>query len=172
MKQAYLYKWTQKSTSKWYVGSRTAKNCHINDGYICSSKVVKPLIVENKDEWSREILAIGETNYIINLETAYLKLFDAKADLNSFNMHNGDGKFSVTGMKFGPQSESHKKKLSASKIGRVAWNKGKTGFKHSEESKEKIRLSRTGKKWDATTKLKISKTESETKQLKKKRVIQ
>lgn len=32
--QAFLYKWTHIPTQKWYVGSRTAVGCHINDGYI------------------------------------------------------------------------------------------------------------------------------------------
>ena len=34
--QAFLYKWTHIPTQKWYVGSRTAVGCHIDDGYICS----------------------------------------------------------------------------------------------------------------------------------------
>jgi hypothetical protein len=31
MSQAFVYKWTQISTNKWYVGSRTAKNCYVGD---------------------------------------------------------------------------------------------------------------------------------------------
>jgi hypothetical protein len=42
---AYVYKWTHIPTSKWYVGSRTAPGCHPDDGYICSSKLIK----ENHD---------------------------------------------------------------------------------------------------------------------------
>ena len=44
MTVAFLYKWIEISTDKWYIGSRTANGCHPTDGYICSSKIVKPLI--------------------------------------------------------------------------------------------------------------------------------
>lgn len=36
MTLAYLYKWTHTPSNKWYIGSRTKKKCHPNDGYICS----------------------------------------------------------------------------------------------------------------------------------------
>ena len=36
--QAYLYKWTNTTNKKWYIGSRTKEGCHPNDGCICSSK--------------------------------------------------------------------------------------------------------------------------------------
>jgi hypothetical protein len=47
--KAYLYRWTHIPSQKWYVGSRTGKGCHPDDGYICSSKIVKPMITENKN---------------------------------------------------------------------------------------------------------------------------
>jgi len=125
MTQAFLYKWTHKPTNKWYIGSRTAKNCHINDGYICSSKIVKPMILETKQEWNREILCIGMPKYIRDLEAELLDVLDAKADINSFNQHNGDGKFTTAGtirtresrqkqsnaMSGRSLSENHKKKI-------------------------------------------------------------
>lgn len=112
--QAYLYKWTHIPTKKWYVGSRTAEGCHPNDGYICSSKIVKPLILENIAEWSREILAIGTPNYILDLESKYLTSVDAKNNNMSFNRHNGDGKFTSTGVK---ASLATRKKMSVSRLG-------------------------------------------------------
>jgi len=99
MQQAYLYKWTHIPSSRWYVGSRTARGCHINDGYLCSSKEVKPMILSNPIEWKREILCVADSKYIIDLETAYLTKLDAKNDSMSFNRHNGDGKFTSTGIK-------------------------------------------------------------------------
>jgi hypothetical protein len=95
---AYLYKWSQKSTGKYYVGSRTAKNCHPMDGYICSSRVVKPLILENPADWEREVLVIGSSDYIRELESSYLRQINAKTDPLSYNMHNGDGKFTTAGI--------------------------------------------------------------------------
>jgi len=164
--QAFLYNWTHIPSKKWYIGSRTAKNCHPDDGYICSSKYVKPLILENRNEWVRDIIATGTPDEMILLEAEILELVDAKNDPRSFNRHNGDGKFSSHG-KRGPQSAKHKANLSASKKGRTPWNKGLTGFKHSEESKKAIGLARTGTHWDEQTKLKISLSEKRTKQSKK-----
>jgi hypothetical protein len=112
--QAFLYKWTHIPSHKWYVGSRTAPGCNINDGYICSSKTVKPMIIENRDEWIREILCIADSSYIISLETKYLKLMDAKNDPMSFNRHNGDGKFTSTGKIV---SDATKLKMSKARIG-------------------------------------------------------
>lgn len=94
---AYLYKWTQLSTGMWYIGSRTAKGCHPDDGYICSSKIVKPLIVENTDDWQREILCVGAPRYIRTLEGLILSFLDAKSDCNSYNLNNADAKFSTQG---------------------------------------------------------------------------
>jgi hypothetical protein len=89
----FVYKWTEKSTGKWYIGSRTAKKCHPDDGYICSSDVVEPLIEGNPDNWNREILAIGNVQEMRLLETELLRSLDAKRDPMSYNKHNGDDKF-------------------------------------------------------------------------------
>jgi hypothetical protein len=48
---AYVYKWVHIPTGKWYIGSRTRVGSHPNDGYYCSSKTVKPLILANPNEW-------------------------------------------------------------------------------------------------------------------------
>jgi hypothetical protein len=49
---AYVYKWTQLSTGKWYIGSRSAIGCNPNqhEKYICSSKTVKPMILEDRND--------------------------------------------------------------------------------------------------------------------------
>lgn len=100
MSQAFVYIWKNKVSLRWYLGSRTRKNCHPHYGYICSSKIVKPLIKKNYDEWGRTILAIGEPIDMVNLETELLTLLDAKNDIRSYNMHNGDGKFTTLGISF------------------------------------------------------------------------
>jgi hypothetical protein len=55
------------------------------------------MILENKNEWQREILVIGDPVYIVELEAKYLASLDAKNDPRSFNGHNGDGKFHTAG---------------------------------------------------------------------------
>ena len=137
MTNAFLYKWTHIPTLRWYVGSRTAKGCHPNDGYICSSKKVKPMILENKEEWRREIIAIGDSSEILDLESEVLQLLDARNDPRSFNEHNNDKKFSMTGKVGGrkgktPWNKGLTKSMAPNlkggkKKGTTAWNKGKTG---------------------------------------------
>lgn len=123
MTTAYIYKWTHIPTNKWYIGSRTKENCHPNDGYICSSKIIKPLIEIAPNEWRREILHTGNPTDIILLEAQLLESLDAKHDKNSYNLHNGDGNFTTAGI---TMSEDWRQKIS----------KGNTGKKRSTESKE------------------------------------
>lgn len=86
--QSFVYMWVHKPSQRWYIGSRTAKNCNINDGYICSSKHVKPLIVENFKEWERKIIATGSKDYIRKLESEILISLDAKNNPKSLNRSN------------------------------------------------------------------------------------
>lgn len=149
---AYVYKWTELSSGRWYIGSRTKIGCHPDDSYICSSKVVIPLIKTNPAGWKRDILCIGHPMDMLALETNLLLLVDAKNDPLSYNMHNGDGKFTslgrpctFKGKKLGPQSAEakmkrsialkgkkhtaeHRANNSAAQKGREPWNKGKTGL--------------------------------------------
>lgn len=128
---AFLYRWTHLPTGKWYVGSRTANGCHPADGYICSSKVVKPMILENSSEWSREVLVIGNSSQIIELEHKYLVALDAKNSPMSFNMHNGDGKFTQTGV---PRSTKTKAIL----------KQKCSGWSHTEQTKQAMSENRHG----------------------------
>lgn len=157
---AFVYKWTHVPTGRWYIGSRTKQGCNPDDGYICSSKTIKPLIAENLAEWHREILAVGEPAAMLELETRYLVSLDAKNDPMSYNQHNSDGKFSTSGQE--PWNKGKGKpigkpswnagltkadhpglaKMSKSKLGVIPHNKGKP---MSEEQKAKISASSIGK---------------------------
>jgi hypothetical protein len=155
----YLYKLTQKSTGKWYVGSRTAKKCHPDEGYICSSRHVKPIYLQNPLDWNREILVIGPAEYIRELETNYLKSLNAKHDPMSFNLHDGDGKFTTAGKKLTSKDVSYlftpENRLKRSKGSKTAWAAGlyanrKKLFGDANPSKrldvrEKISKALTGK---------------------------
>lgn len=92
---AFVYKWCHIPSNKWYIGSRTATGCHPNDGYICSSKIVKPLILEHPSEWVREIIATGSQEEMLALESSLLQQLDAKNDPMSFNAHNNCGDYKV-----------------------------------------------------------------------------
>lgn len=129
---AYIYKWTHIPTSKWYIGVRSKVGCHPDDGYICSSKVVKPLIEASPNEWVREILHTGSPEEMIELESKLLKSLDAKNDSNSYNLHNGDGKFSTTGLTLpGCWVEKIKKGNS----GKIRSDSAKENYKRANQKK-------------------------------------
>lgn len=131
MQAAFLYRWTNKATGMWYVGCRTAKGCFPDDGYICSSKHLKPLIEANPYDWEREVLMYGGSEYVREIEAKFLQYLDAKADTTSYNRHNGDMKFHTIGATL---TEEQRRKKSESSKGRVV----------SEETKEKLRQKRMG----------------------------
>lgn len=169
MTQAYLYKWTYIPTQQWYIGSRTRKDCHPNDGYICSSAKVEPMIVASRKDWIREILIIGEPLYIRTLEGVYLTLLSAAQDPMSFNEHNATGEFHRTGKS---HSEKTKKKLRDAFLGtthteetRKKMSESRTGNNnhfygkhHSEDTKQALSAINLNKVMSADTKLKISNT--------------
>ncbi len=143
----YLYKWTQLSTGMWYIGSKTQKGWgpSLHEKYICSSKIVKPMILENRDDWVYEILVIGEASYIRKLETSYLLMLDAKNNSNSYNRSNASFD---PGNKLGiKESIETRKKKSIARLGVKNPMYGKTGEnsphygkKHSDEIKSKQRI--------------------------------
>jgi len=141
---AYIYKWTHLPTSKWYIGSRTKNNCHPDDGYICSSKLVKPLIKSSPSEWQREIISTGSPEEIILLECNILQTLDAKNDPQSYNMHNGNGDFTTAGIEM---PKSWKEKISSSN----------TGKKRTPEQKEHYKLANQKKAKDPDYILKLKK---------------
>jgi len=132
MTTAYIYKWTHIPTSKWYIGVRTKEGCHPDDGYICSSKIVKPLILSSPNEWHREILHTGTKIEMLKMEAKLLQEMNAKNDVNSFNLHNGDGKFTTSGM---VMPEEWRKKIS----------EGNRGKKRSEEARKNYKLANSEK---------------------------
>jgi hypothetical protein len=148
MSIAYVYKWTELKSGKWYIGARGAKGCHPDDSYICSSKIVKPLIQKNPNEWKRDILYIGDASVIFFIEAQILESLNAKKDPLSFNKHNGDGKFSMRGKQF---NDEHKKKMGAWQIGRkfdsssiAKRTASRSGFQQTQEAKNKISNSLKG----------------------------
>lgn len=118
MTQAFVYVWRHELSQMWYLGSRTAKGCYPEDGYICSSRIVKPLILANPEAWTREIISQGTPAEMRILERELLDCLDARNDPRSFNRNNGGA----------PQLHT----------GNIPWNKGiKTGScpEHSERMK-------------------------------------
>lgn len=106
----YLYKWTHIPSGMWYVGSKTSAKCHPDnhEKYICSSKIVKPLVKKNRDDWKYEILVIGPAAFIRNLEKQYLKSFDARNNPMSYNQSNSCCEYDRRGIKDGANTRLKK----------------------------------------------------------------
>ena len=130
--EAFVYKWTHIPSLNWYVGSRTSKGCNPQDGYICSSKTVKPMIESNPNEWIREIIATGDPKEMREFERVILMTFNAISDHRSFNRSNAGGVGRLdhhTPESKEKISKAGKGKKHAGSFGnRPAWNKGKTGL--------------------------------------------
>lgn len=142
---AYLYKWTHLPSKKWYIGSKSSRDADPanHERYICSSEIVKPLILESRNDWSYEILETGDANVIRKRETELLNLLNAKDDPMSFNRSNA---CFDPGNRLGRKESSEtRKKKSLARQGNLNPSFGKRGVdspifgsKRSAESKKKI----------------------------------
>jgi len=140
----YVYEWTELSTGKLYIGRRTRKGCHPGDGYICSSKIVKPMILKNPDNWSRHVICESEDlDFIKQVEMRWLQLLDAARNPMMYNLSNGDLKFDTTGTKL---TTEHRNKIGEASKGRT----------HSIESRQKMSEANKGKKRSPETLKKMS----------------
>lgn len=95
---SYMYRVTDNLNGKWYVGINTSKGCkpeRLGVSYFTSSTIVKPLFKSNHSRFTKEILVIGDVEYIVELESKFLSKIDAKNDMMSYNMHNGNGKMNT-----------------------------------------------------------------------------
>jgi len=139
MAEAFVYCWTDNKTNKLYVGSHKGS---LDDGYICSSKIMIEEYKNRPKDFTRQIVAEGYYEDIRKLESVILKSVNAALDEQFYNRHNGDGKFYCKGH----TQETIKKislgnKLSNGKDKRTNFgvNNGMYGKKHTEATKEKMR---------------------------------
>lgn len=139
----YIYKWIHIPTGKWYIGSKIREgwNPSRHEEYICSSKDVKPMILENRSDWKYEILFTGEADYIKTLETTILSNLDTKNDPMSFNQHNGDGLYNRFGIKENAITRQRKREARIGDKNPMFGKKGKLsphfGKKQSDDTKNK-----------------------------------
>jgi hypothetical protein len=118
--EAFLYCWTDIKTKKIYLGYHKGT---IDDGYVCSSKsMIKEYDIRPND-FSRQIIAVGSSNDMRNLETKILRAENAPKNPSYYNLNVGDGSFVCLG-----HSEETKKKFSMKRKGKL----------HTEETKKKI----------------------------------
>ena len=172
----YVYKLTHKETNEFYIGVRYGNSypAHLDLGirYKSSSKVVKPRF----NEFNYEILAeFDDKESAIDFEQKLIE--DHWGDPLILNKAIQVTKtFRCKG-----HSEETKKKMSESKKGKPPNNKGKqlseetkrkisekaSLYRHSEESKEKIRQKAIGNKRGLGNKSRTGQTQSAEERLKK-----
>lgn len=145
----FVYKWTEISTGKWYIGAHFSQGCHPDDGYICSSRIVLPLITNKPEDWTREIIEVCDSPQTAKRrETEILCEMDAAADPMSYNQSNSDGKFSRSGPHSPDTIEKMRHKKRGSKNPMFGKTGGMKGKKHKEESKLKTSAKLKGRKLD------------------------
>lgn len=162
MAEAFTYCWTDIKLNKLYVGWHKGS---IDDGYICSSKLMLEEYNKRPNDFKREIIATGSSLDMISLELSILNSENAKLNEDYYNMHNGNGLY-----RLGSHTEDTKKKISKSKRGtkrpdvsernKIDLNPAKKGLcsrdtsgeknpmfgvTHTKESKNKMSLNRKGK---------------------------
>jgi len=152
MDEAFAYCWTDHVHQKLYVGVHKGSVC---DGYIASSKLFLKEYNARPQDFTRQILASGSYDSMINFETKILKAVDARNDQNFYNMHNGDGKFLYKGGH--KHTDASRQKMSKSRIGRKHSEQTKLKMRESQSKVERTSNNRQNYKHSAETKTNISK---------------
>lgn len=172
MKLPYVYKLTDLKTGKWYIGSRTAKNCcctELGVKYFTSSKHVEPLFRANPKRFLIEILLEDENfEIIVKTESDLLKHYDSRNNEQSYNCTNGDKKFNAKKCSLLLwENENHKIKMSKihKELYKQDWRKkqlakasikcktleslSKLSATHRELAKTEPRIKQLRKAWEA-----------------------
>lgn len=90
----YVYRLTDKTNGKRYIGSRYGKVCNPADlgiTYFTSSKTVSKLFRENPERFEKQIVVTGTTEYVIKVEFDLIQLYDAVLSEEFYNRTNGKG---------------------------------------------------------------------------------
>jgi hypothetical protein len=156
MAEAFVYSWRNKITNRLYIGYHSG---HVNDGYICSSKIVLKEYNENPDNFERYIIASGSKEKMAALETNILLAVDAAGSMDFYNQHNNNA--GARGWNY-THSAKTKEKIRAKAIGRklsretrAKMSMARQGHKLSPESIEKTRAAHIGSKRSEESKAKM-----------------
>lgn len=153
-KIGFVYKWTDSSNAKWYIGSHTG---HPKDGYIGGGHFFNKAYKKRKESFSREILYFGHDHR--ELEEFILDEINAMDDPMSYNLtnrwngvtrHTEETKRKISESRKGiPVSDETRRKLSEAKQGdkHPQWGKEGTwkGKKMPREAVRKMQLKRSYK---------------------------
>lgn len=138
---SFVYCWTDHSTKKLYVGMHKG---HPEDGYVCSSKHMLKAYKARPADFTREVLTRNTYDICRTFEIAIIKAM-FNQNVPCYNLNAG-GAIVYTPEIRAKISQTHKgKKISEEQIAAIkAWNATKPPI--SEETREKIRQSKLGRK--------------------------
>ena len=152
--KGYIYKVTNITTGEFYIGQRSAYRCGTPEDdlgihYFTSSKIVKPLFMNNTSEWKKEII-YRDINYaeMLDYREGYEihKVIKDKLCLNGYDPTSCHGFF-----KAGRHlSKETKLKMSEAKKNmsdetKLKMSEARKGHKMSEEHKRHMSEAKKGK---------------------------
>lgn len=163
--EAFVYCWTDHKNNMLYVGSHKGNP---GDGYICSSKYMLEQYKVRPQDFTRQIVAEGLFADIRKLESMILKSANARTNESFYNQSNNDANFTLKfhtektkkaislknrGNRREDLSERNKlghsfetrKKISKNHYDVSGKKNPMHGKKHSEESKQKMKINSIGK---------------------------
>lgn len=129
-KEAFVYCWTDHLRNMLYIGYHKGS---LDDGYVCSSKLMKEQYKERPSDFTREIIAQGSKEDMVKFERKILVSMNAKDDESCYNQQNNAGTFRCKG-----HTEETKRKISE-KL------KGRKTKPFTKEHREKIGKGNKGK---------------------------
>lgn len=139
---AFVYCWTDHSTRKLYVGFHKGSP---DDGYVCSSKHMLKEYLKRPSDFTREVLTVNSYDVCRTFEVAVIKAMFAQ-NVPCYNLNAGGAVLHTPEIR-AKISQTHKgKTISEAHISAIKeWNRTKRQ-PASEETREKIRQSKLGKK--------------------------
>ena len=147
MNSGFVYKWTDSTNNKTYIGSHMGS---INDGYIGSGTFFRAAYKKRPQSFSREILEYAIKDLILETEQKYLDQIEWD---NTYNLSSGANGGHTTAGFTAEQMKEHGRKISNSLKGKSA---GMLGKKHSTGTKIQQSKSHKGKQFSKEHKQKIS----------------
>ena len=152
--ESFVYCWTDRATNKLYIGKHKGST---DDRYISSSKYMLEEYIRRREDFCREILAVGNDEDMVAFESAILIALNAAKDPLFYNMHNNNGrgnaavkwhtaetkkKMSVSRLKVLEEKPEIRQRISESASRRKAELNPFFGRTHTEEARSKMGLTK------------------------------
>lgn len=144
MREYYIYKHTNKTNGKCYIGQTwNIKNRWHPSCYKKSEKFYNAILKYGWDNFTHEILIKCDENNVDYWESYYIKLYNSVN--NGYNLESGGNKYKIfneeTKLKISKANKGKKRSAEDIEKNRI----GHIGITHTEETKKKLRQANLGK---------------------------